>query len=40
MRIDYFLVSEKLEEKIVACEMLGQGIELKGKFFFFFDTSC
>ncbi|CAK8566224.1 unnamed protein product [Lathyrus sativus] len=30
MRIDYFLVSEKLEEKIVACEMRGQGIELKG----------
>ncbi|XP_057970423.1 DNA-(apurinic or apyrimidinic site) endonuclease [Malania oleifera] len=30
MRIDYFLVSEKLKDKIVACEMHGQGIELQG----------
>ncbi|KAK2968251.1 hypothetical protein RJ640_030301 [Escallonia rubra] len=29
MRIDYFIVSEKLKEKIVACEMYGQGIELQ-----------
>jgi len=32
MRIDYFLVSEKLKERIVACEMHGHGIELEGKF--------
>ncbi|KAK7302193.1 hypothetical protein RJT34_13075 [Clitoria ternatea] len=30
MRIDYFLVSEELKEKIVACEMHGYGIELEG----------
>lgn len=30
MRIDYFIVSEKLKEKIVACEMHGKGIELQG----------
>ncbi|TKY73598.1 DNA-(apurinic or apyrimidinic site) lyase [Spatholobus suberectus] len=30
MRIDYFLVSEKLKERIVACEMHGHGIELEG----------
>ncbi|XP_020235759.1 DNA-(apurinic or apyrimidinic site) lyase isoform X2 [Cajanus cajan] len=30
MRIDYFLVSEKLKERIVSCEMLGHGIELEG----------
>lgn len=30
MRIDYFVVSEELKEKIVACEMHGQGIELQG----------
>lgn len=30
MRIDYFLVSEKLKDKIVKCEMHGQGIELEG----------
>jgi exonuclease III len=34
MRIDYFIVSEKLKEKIVACEMHGKGIELQGKFLF------
>ena len=34
MRIDYFLVSEKLKERIVACEMHGQGIELQGKLLF------
>ncbi|KAK3005722.1 hypothetical protein RJ639_016707 [Escallonia herrerae] len=34
MRIDYFIVSEKLKEKIVACEMHGQGIELQGKICF------
>jgi len=32
MRIDYFLVSETLKERIVACEMHGHGIELEGKF--------
>jgi len=32
MRIDYFLVSEKLKERIVACEIHGHGIELEGKF--------
>jgi exonuclease III len=36
MRIDYFIVSEKLKEKIVACEMHGQGIELQGKFLFLY----
>ncbi|GAB4860533.1 DNA-(apurinic or apyrimidinic site) endonuclease [Ancistrocladus abbreviatus] len=30
MRIDYFLVSEKLKDRIVSCEMHGQGIELEG----------
>ncbi|KAF6157558.1 hypothetical protein GIB67_004496 [Kingdonia uniflora] len=30
MRIDYFLVSEKLKDRIVACDMGGQGIELEG----------
>ncbi|KAF5183977.1 DNA-(apurinic or apyrimidinic site) lyase [Thalictrum thalictroides] len=30
MRIDYFIVSEKLKDKIVSCEMHGQGIELEG----------
>ncbi|GMP34007.1 hypothetical protein CsSME_00007072 [Camellia sinensis var. sinensis] len=30
MRIDYFVVSEKLKDRIVACEMHGQGIELQG----------
>lgn len=30
MRIDYFLVSEKLKVRIVECEMLGKGIELEG----------
>ncbi|EYU40117.1 hypothetical protein MIMGU_mgv1a008845mg [Erythranthe guttata] len=30
MRIDYFIVSEKLKERIVACEMHGHGIELQG----------
>ncbi|KAL4584831.1 hypothetical protein LXL04_009441 [Taraxacum kok-saghyz] len=30
MRIDYHLVSEKLKDKIIKCEMHGQGIELEG----------
>ncbi|XP_010248775.1 PREDICTED: DNA-(apurinic or apyrimidinic site) lyase isoform X2 [Nelumbo nucifera] len=30
MRIDYFIVSEKLKDRIVSCEMHGQGIELQG----------
>ncbi|CAL9763784.1 unnamed protein product [Musa acuminata subsp. burmannicoides] len=30
MRIDYFIVSEKLKDRIVACEMHGHGIELEG----------
>ncbi|WVZ19832.1 hypothetical protein V8G54_007154 [Vigna mungo] len=30
MRIDYFLVSETLKERIVACEIHGHGIELEG----------
>ncbi|ONK57579.1 uncharacterized protein A4U43_C09F1940 [Asparagus officinalis] len=30
MRIDYFIVSEQLKDRIVACEMHGQGIELQG----------
>ncbi|XP_042434625.1 DNA-(apurinic or apyrimidinic site) endonuclease [Zingiber officinale] len=30
MRIDYFIVSEKLKDKIVACQMHGHGIELEG----------
>lgn len=34
MRIDYFIVSEALKDRIVACEMHGQGIELKGVIYF------
>lgn len=30
MRIDYFIVSEKLKDRIIQCEMHGHGIELKG----------
>ncbi|XP_047314493.1 DNA-(apurinic or apyrimidinic site) endonuclease [Impatiens glandulifera] len=30
MRIDYFTVSEKLKDRIVSCEMHGQGVDLKG----------
>lgn len=30
MRIDYFIVSEQLKDRIVACEMQGRGIELEG----------
>ncbi|AQK41766.1 DNA-(apurinic or apyrimidinic site) endonuclease-like isoform X2 [Zea mays] len=30
MRIDYFLVSEQLKDRIVSCEMHGRGIELDG----------
>lgn len=30
MRIDYFIVPEALKDRIVACEIHGQGIELKG----------
>ncbi|EPS63669.1 hypothetical protein M569_11112 [Genlisea aurea] len=30
MRIDYFLVSETLKERVVSCEMHGCGIELEG----------
>ncbi|KAJ8536559.1 hypothetical protein K7X08_034960 [Anisodus acutangulus] len=30
MRIDYFIVSEKLKDRIVSCEMHGHGIELDG----------
>ncbi|KAM6570181.1 hypothetical protein CsatB_018166 [Cannabis sativa] len=30
MRIDYFIVSEKLKDRILACEMHGKGIELQG----------
>ncbi|KAK6920589.1 Endonuclease/exonuclease/phosphatase [Dillenia turbinata] len=30
MRIDYFLVSETLKDRIVLCEMHGHGIELEG----------
>ncbi|XP_024025028.1 DNA-(apurinic or apyrimidinic site) lyase [Morus notabilis] len=30
MRIDYFLVSEKLKDRILECKMHGQGIELQG----------
>ncbi|XP_011622431.1 DNA-(apurinic or apyrimidinic site) lyase-like [Amborella trichopoda] len=30
MRIDYFLVSEKPEDKLVACEIYGKGIEIEG----------
>lgn len=30
MRIDYHLVSEKLKDKIIKCDMHGQGIELEG----------
>lgn len=51
MRIDYFLVSEKLQNRIASCEMHGKGIELEGMlcyaFFqwgrirwFFWDYEC
>lgn len=30
MRIDYFVVSEGLKDRIVLCEMHGHGIELEG----------
>ncbi|KAK4844936.1 hypothetical protein QYF36_026201 [Acer negundo] len=30
MRIDYFVVSEELKDRIAACEMRGRGIELEG----------
>nr|GMD36271.1 DNA-(apurinic or apyrimidinic site) lyase [Ipomoea batatas] len=30
MRIDYFVVSELLKDRIISCKMHGQGIELKG----------
>lgn len=30
MRIDYFIVSEKLATRIISCEMHGKGIELEG----------
>ncbi|KAI4329516.1 hypothetical protein MLD38_027897 [Melastoma candidum] len=30
MRIDYFLVSEKLKDRIIKCQMHGRGIELEG----------
>ncbi|PON45653.1 AP endonuclease [Parasponia andersonii] len=30
MRIDYFIVSEKLKDRILVCDMHGKGIELKG----------
>ena len=30
MRIDYFLVSEQLKDRIISCEMHGRGIELDG----------
>ncbi|GAB2269729.1 DNA-(apurinic or apyrimidinic site) endonuclease [Dionaea muscipula] len=30
MRIDYFLVAEKLKERIFSCQMHGRGIELEG----------
>jgi len=36
MRIDYFIVSEKFKDRIVACEMHGQGIDLQGKIRVFF----
>ena len=34
MRIDYFIVSEQLKDRITACEMHGQGIELEGASYF------
>ncbi|XP_019160674.1 PREDICTED: DNA-(apurinic or apyrimidinic site) lyase [Ipomoea nil] len=30
MRIDYFIVSELLKDRMISCKMHGQGIELKG----------
>ncbi|KAG0461117.1 hypothetical protein HPP92_021414 [Vanilla planifolia] len=30
MRIDYFIVSEQLKERIVSCDIHGYGIELEG----------
>ena len=37
MRIDYFLVSEALKDRIVACEIHGRGIELNGAIYFITD---
>lgn len=34
MRIDYFLVSEKFKDRILACEIRGRGIELQGSSMF------
>jgi hypothetical protein len=39
MRIDYFVVSEKLKDRIVECEMHGQGIELEGASYFILNYS-
>lgn len=33
MRIDYFIVSDKLKDRIAACEIHGHGIELEGAIF-------
>uniref|UniRef100_A0A0A9E3L8 Endonuclease/exonuclease/phosphatase domain-containing protein n=1 Tax=Arundo donax TaxID=35708 RepID=A0A0A9E3L8_ARUDO len=30
MRIDYFIVSEQLKDRIISCEMHGRGVELEG----------
>jgi exonuclease III len=30
MRIDYFIVSERLKDRIDSCKMHGHGIELEG----------
>ena len=34
MRIDYFIISEQLKDCIIACEMQGHIIELKGTIYF------
>lgn len=40
MRIDYFLVSEKLKDRILKCKMHGRGIELEGELSFHLLVMC
>lgn len=35
MRIDYFIVSEQLKGRVLACDIHGRGIELEGQYNFF-----
>lgn len=40
MRIDYFIVSEQLKDRIVSCKMHGHGIELEGPIQFLSYKQC